>query len=150
MSKITQIYDSLVARVSLVLPTYRRLTNPYEVEDNNELYMTKGFGVAVGPGVRTDRIISCQKSWERGFNIILVNQITTTDHNISANEIIQKNILEDHFALFSDLEKETTLSAITIRSQVESDDGLEFVNLETSRYYVMQINVLTEYLEDLS
>lgn len=150
MSKISMIHAALIARLEAVLPTYRRLTNPYDIEDNNELYLTKGFGIAVGPGFRTDRLVSCQKSWERDFNILLTNQITTTDHNLSANETIQKNMLEDHYAVFADLEKETTLSAITIRSQVESDDGLEFVDLETSRYYLMQINVITEYLEDLT
>lgn len=150
MSKITQIHEALLARLAAVLPSYRRLANPYDIEDNNELYMTKGYGVAVGSGTRTDRLISCQKSWERSFTVILINQITTTDHNIAANDDIQRNLLEDHFAVFSDLEKETTLSQIAIRSQVESDDGIEFVDLETARYYVIQLSVLTEYLEDLS
>ena len=150
MSKISQIHAALLARLDAVLPSYRRLTNPYDIEDNNELYLTKGYGVAVGPGLRTDRLVSCQKSWERSFDVILTNQITTTDHNILANDTIQKSILEDHFAVFSDLEKETTLSALTIRSQVEADDGLEFVDLETARYYAMQITILTEYLEDFT
>lgn len=150
MSKISQIYDALVARLVAVLPTYSQLPNPYDIEANNELYLTKGFGVAVGAGARTDRLISCQKSWERTFNIVLTNQITTTEHNIDANETIQKNLLEDHFLVFEDLEKETTLSALTIRSQVETDEGLEFVDLDDARYYAMQITILTEYLEDLT
>ena len=150
MSKISLIYDALVARCDSVLTDYSQLPNPYDIEANNELFLSKGFGVAVGAGLRTDRLISCQKSWERTFSVILTNQITTTEHNIDANETIQKSILEDHFALFSDLEKETTLSQITIRSQVEADDGLEFVDLDDARYYAMQITVLTEYLEDLT
>lgn len=150
MSKISQIHAALIARLEAVLPNYKRLPNPYDIEDNNELYLSKGFGVAVGPGVRTDRLVSCQKSFERTFSILMTNQITTTDHNITANETIQKNILEDHFLVFSDLEKETSLSALTIKSEVDSDDGLEFVNTEAARYYLIQINVICEYLEDLT
>lgn len=151
MSKISTIYDALIARLVAVLPSdYHRLTNPYDIEDNNELYLTKGYGVAVGPGSRTDRLVSCQKSFERSFSIALTRQITTTDHNISDNEDIQKALLEDHFTVFSDLEKETTLSAICIKSEVDGDEGIEFVNLDVSRYYLMQIIVNTEYLEDLT
>ena len=150
MSKISQIHDALLARLSSVLPSYRQLTNPYDLEDNNELYLTKGYGVAVAPGNRTDRMISCQRSWLRTFNVVLTNQITSTDHNITANTAIQKSLLEDHFQVFSDLEKETTLSALTLRSQVESDGGIEFLDIETARFFIMQLNISCEYVEDLT
>lgn len=150
MSKISDIHAALIARLTAILPGYNRLTNPYDFEDNNELYLTKGFGVGVGAGVRTDRLISCQKSWERTFFVLLTNQITSTDHNLAANETIQKSLLEDHFLVFEDLEKETTLSALCIKSEVDSDEGIEFVSGDIARYYLMQINIICEYLEDLS
>lgn len=150
MSKISSIHDAMVAAISGVLPSHSRLANPYDPSDNNELYLTQGYGVGIGPGVRTDRTISCVQSWERSFFVILTRQVTTTDHNIGDHDVIVKNLLEDHFLIFSELEKETTLSGLCIKSQVESDSGIEFVETDRSRYYLTQLDLITEYIEDLT
>lgn len=150
MSKITTIHDTLIALLSSTLSSeYKQLPNPYLIEDNNELYLTKGFGVAVGAGVRTDRLINCSSSWERTFNLILVNQITTTQHNIDTRQTIAKNLLEDHYKVFIELEKETTLSSVTIKSQVDNDTGLQFLS-ELNSYYFIETTITCEYLESLS
>lgn len=150
MSKISSIHDAIVAAVTSVLPTHHQLTNPYDPSDNNELYLTRGFGVGVGPGLRTDRNLSCQASWERSFSVLLTRQVTATDHNTTAQETIVKDLLEDHFLIFEELEKETTLSQLCIKSQVEADTGIEFVETDRSRYYLMQLDLITEYTEDLT
>lgn len=150
MSTISTIHDTLLSTLSSVLPpTYRQLPNPYEIEDNNELFLTQGYGVAIGAGSRTDRLINCSASWERNFNIILVNQVTTTDHDITAKQTIAKNLLEDHYAVFINLENNASLSSLTINSQVDSDSGIQFVG-DLNRYYFVEISVTCEYLESLS
>lgn len=152
MSKITTIHDGIISLVSSTLPsTYQQLPNPYRPEFNNERYLTKGFGVAVGGSERTDRIVSCQSSWERRFQIILTNQITSTDHNIVSRETITKSLLEDHFLLVQAIEKDVSLSSSTINFRIESDAGIEFLEVgERGRYFVIVIEVLAEYLEDLT
>lgn len=151
MSKISTIHDALVTAVTGVLPGRTQLPNPYDPEANNELYLTNGFGVAVGPGIRTDRLISCHMSWQRTFVVLLVNQISTTDHNTSGREDITKNLLEDHFLVFDLLEK-TTLSS-TIKAEVFSDTGITVLRPEGDglrRYLLTEIDVSAEYLEDLT
>lgn len=152
MSKISTIHDAIVTLVSTNLSTYDQLPNPYRPELNNELYLQKGFGVAVGAGQRTDRLISCQLSWERIFQIVLTKQITTTAQNLSQLETISKDLLEDHFTILDALEKDTTLTQTAINSRIISDAGIEFLEIEdsTGRYFVMVIDVLAEYLEDLN
>lgn len=151
MSKISTIHDALVTAVSGVLTSRIQLPNPYIPEANNELFLSNGFGVAVGPGARTDRQISCQMSWQRDFTIILTNQMTTTDHNTDEREDITKSLLEDHFTLFDLLEK-TTVSG-TIKTEIFSDSGITFLEPEGEglrRYLLMEIDVAAEYLEDLT
>ena len=147
MSVISTIHDTLITKVSSVLSSdYKQLPNPYELGENNELYLTKGFGLAVGAGSRTDRLINCKASWQREFSLTLVNQITTTDHDLDKRQDIAKSLLEDHFLVFIELEKDTSLSGLVIDSKIESDSGLQFIS-EINRYYFIDMSLTVEYLE---
>lgn len=150
MSKISTIHDNLLALISTNLGSeYKKLPNPYIIDDNNELYLTKGYGLAIGPGARTDRLVSCRQSWQRDFTLYLTQQITTTDHNTDDRETIIKAMLEDHFTLFDALESDSTLSGSAIRAQMESDSGITILDLESARYLLLEIDVIAEYLENV-
>ena len=150
MSKVSDIHDNLVALVRSILTTHKELPNPYIPEENNELYLTKGFGVAVGPGNRTDRLISCKHSYQRDYVVLLTRKMEATDHQTSRRQTVAKDILDDHFAVMDALEKDSTLSGEAIKAEFFSDSGIEFIEVDTSRYFIMSIDVTTEYLEDLT
>lgn len=150
MSKISQIHDALITLVSGQLTTYKKLPNPYFIQDNNELYLTKGFGVAVGGGSRTDRLISCQFSWQRDFSIILTQLVATTDSNTSQRETIVKNMLEDHTLVIEALERDASLTGLCIKAEAFSDTGIQYLEGATGRYFLIEIDVITEYLKDLT
>lgn len=150
MSKISQIHDAILSLVAGELPTYKKLPNPYFIADNNELYLTKGYGVAVGSGSRTDRLLSCQFSWQRNFTIVLSNLVTTTDHNTTQREALVKGMLEDHTLVIEALEKDAALSGLCIKAEVFSDSGIQYLAGTTGRYFILEIDVTTEYLKDLT
>jgi len=151
MSKISTIHDGIVSLIQTELPTYAQLPNPYALELNNELYLTKGFGVAVAAAQRTDRTLSCQFSWEREFQIVLTNQVTATDHDITARQTITKAMLEDHYALAHEIEKTALLSGVAVNFRIVSDSGLQFLELgERGRYFILVISTLAEYFEDFT
>lgn len=154
MSKISQIHDQLVSIVAGLLPTYKKLPNPYFIQDNNELFLTKGFGIGVGAGNRTDRMLSCQFSWQRQFNIVLTHLVSTTDSNTTQRESIVKSMLEDHTLVIEAIEKNVQLNGSTtglcIRAEALSDSGIQFLEGATGRYFMIEIDVITEYLKDLT
>lgn len=150
MSKISQIHDALISLIAGQLSTYIKLPNPYFIRDNNELFLKKGYGVAVGTGTRTDRLLSCQFSWQRDFHVVLTQLVTTTDSNTTQRETIVKNLLEDHTLVIEQIEKNTSLNGLCIRSEVVSDTGIQYLEGETGRYFVIEIDVVTEYLKDLT
>lgn len=150
MSKISTIHDAIVTKISTNLSTYSQLPNPYALEENTNLYLKKGFGVAVGPGERTDRVIGCQTSWSRTFTVTLTNLVSTTDHKTTARETIAKALLEDHFTLLKQFDKDADLSGNAIDGVVVSDGGIEFVRIDDAPHYVTEIELSVEYLEDLT
>jgi len=150
MSTISEIHDAIVSLVAGQLTTYKQLPNPYFIQDNNELFLTKGFGVAVGPGFRTDRQLSCQFSWRRDFTVVLSRLVTTTDHNISQRETLVKSLLEDHTLVMETLEKNVSLNGLCVKAEVISDTGIQFLEGATGRYFVIELDISTEYFKDLT
>ncbi len=150
MSNISTIHDNIVSKISTNLSTYSQLPNPYVIEDNNNLYLKKGFGVAVGPGGRTDRLVGCQTSYERFFNVILINQVTTTEHNTTSRETLVKNLLEDHYTLLKQFDIDASLSGVSSDGVVFTDGGVELVLIDGVQHYMIEIELRVEYFEDLT
>lgn len=150
MSLISTLHDAIVTKISTNLTGYTQLPNPYDIEDNNKLYLKKGFGVAVGPGNRSDRIIGCKVSWQRFFNVTLINAVTTTDHNTTSRETIAKSLLEDHYTLLSQFEINAGLGGNAIDGIVIQDSGIEFIIIDGTPYYMSEIEIGVEYFEDLT
>ena len=150
MSKISTIHDLIVSKITSNLTAYTQLPNPYILEENTNLFLKKGFGIALGPGNRTDRVIGCQTSWQRTFNVILINIVTTTDHNTTARETIGKDLIEDHFILLKQFDKDADLSGNAIDGVVVADNGIELVEIDGVPHYVIEMEIIVEYLEDLT
>lgn len=150
MSKISTLHDAIVSKISTNLSSYTQLPNPYVVEENPHTLMTKGFGIAIGPGVRTDRVVGCQVSWERSFLITLINYVVTTDSNTTVRENITKTLLEDHYTLLTQFEIDAGLSGTAIDAIVSQDGGIEFIEIDSRPYFLTETELVVEYLEDLT
>lgn len=149
-TKISQIHDALTALCATLFTNSKKLTNPYSSLDNNELFLQNGFGVAVGAGSRTDRFLSGQTSWQRDFSVVLTALVPTTDQNIGQKEVVAKALLENQWLLLNALDSETTLGGLCIKAEVFSDSGIQFLQGQTGRYYILEIDVITEYRENLT
>lgn len=150
MTKISTLHDAIISKITTNLSSYTKFANAYILERNPKTLLKKGFGVSIGPGVRTDRIIGCQVSWERLFQIVLVNQIHTTENNATVKETAMKAILEDHYTLLTKFEIDGGLSGNAIDGIVSSDGGVDYLEIDDTPYFVMQIDLSLEYFEDLT
>lgn len=147
MGKVTDIHDALVDLVETTLgATYTRIPNPYLVMENAHTFLTKGFGIGVGSGVRLD-LGTCQASYQRTYQIILTNLVYSTVNNVDTREAIDLSILEDFQALFLALERDPHIGGTVFRSTVESDTGIEFADSEALKFIMMTIDVTVEYQE---
>lgn len=150
MSKITDIYDAWVTLVTAELPDYRRLPNPYEASANANVILNKGYGIVAGAGSNTERKLGCKLSIARDFGIILTKQIAKTDHDTSGRANQEKALFEDQYTLIKALEMDPELSGTAAKAFFVGDGGLEILELETGRYFVLASQFNVEYFETLT
>lgn len=150
MTLISALHDAIVTKIATNLTSYKQLPDPYEIESNNKLYLKKGFGVAIKEGEATDRNVGCLWSYKRMFEIPLVNQITTTDHNITSRETLAKSILEDQYTVMTQFQIASSLGGNAISAIGISDDGVNIIYIDDVPYYIIRITLDLEYIEDLT
>lgn len=151
MSKISTIREDLETIIDGLLTGYQKIPNPYELEKISNVILRKGYGIAFGPGANTNRQLGCQLSVDREFAIILTREVAATEHNAEARETVEKSIFEDQYLIIKAIEKDADLlGSSAANARYVSDNGLEYVGLENSRYFVLVSNFSTEYFENLT
>lgn len=148
-NKILQIYDEVVDLLEATLGTqYKRLPNPYAVDQNTYLHLNNGYGLAVGPGVDTQRYVGCLITWERVYSIILVRRMVTTQNNIGSRELIEKDLLDDLDSLRKAIYLNSTLGGLAIKSTVLDDQGVAFIDADRLKFISLEASLFVEYQED--
>ena len=149
MSKMTDIHNAIIAKVEATLTGYKHIPNPYDANDNPELYLKKGFGVAIGPAFKIPRNIGCKRSIERSFVVILVKQVTASDTNSTLRANIGLDLMEDQFSLFKAFELEDNIGGTGAATQVIGDSGLDYIDGERQRFFLTEMEISTEYFEEI-
>jgi hypothetical protein len=150
-TKVSQIYDALVALVGTTLTGYRRIANPYLVERTaSQLVLMKGFGVSVGSGQETESSTGMVRGRERNFNVLLVNQVTALEQDATGHGSIEKALLEDFIALENAIELDLSLGGVCAKVDYTGDSGVQYLSGETGRFISISINFSVLYQETLS
>lgn len=152
MSIISTAIDALVSRIETVLDAstngYTRIPNPYLVEDNTELKLKKGYGVAFLNGTNTQRQVNCKFSVSRTMEVVLTRLYTGSEENAVTRASLEKLLFEDQYKIINDLEQDLTINGATMYTRWETDSGIEFVAGETGRFLMLKTQFSLEYLED--
>lgn len=151
MSLISDGFDALILRVETVLDAatnnYTRLPNPYNVEDNTEIKLRKGYGVALQAAENTNRQVNCKFSVSRTMEVVLTRLYTGYEENAVEKASTEKLLLEDQYKIINDLEQDVTINGTTMYTRWETDGGLEYVSGETGRFLMLKTQFSLEYLE---
>lgn len=156
MSALSLIYDAMNADLEALypLPTYRKLDNPYIVEENSSLILNRGWGFAIGSGSNTKRKIGCKLSIEREITLIntIVNRGTVRDMTI--RESAEKQIMEDQFLAIKAFEKDPNISVSVAqyvsKMEFQGDNGIEYIFDDKTNFLVMRSSFIMEYFEDIN
>ena len=149
MTVIASIKSAVIAQCETSLgATWKRISNPYDIEGNSYLQLQKGFGVVTGPGTNTERYVGCLVTWERQFTIILVKKMATTQNNIDMRDDIEIELLDAHDVLRKAFHLNKNLGGLAIDVDVSFDDGMVFVDTDRLKFLSLPINLAVEYQED--
>jgi hypothetical protein len=153
MSLISSAFDAMIARLEVVLDAqangYTRIPNPYNLEDNTELKLKKGYGIGFLSATNTNRQVNCKFSVNRTMEVTLTRLYTGSEENASSKSNLEKLLLEDQYKIIKDFEQDITINGQTMYTRWESDSGIEFVAGATGRFYALKTQFSLEYLENL-
>jgi hypothetical protein len=132
-----------------VLTDYRRIPNPYVLEQNADILLEKGFGVAVGPGEKANLTVT-KMDYRRFFNLILVRLVSATENDSDTRDTIETALLEDLQTVRHEIETDgQTLGGTVVRTDYESDSGLQFLLGNNVKFYALSITLSVVYEETL-
>jgi len=150
MTQVSTVYDALETLIEGELSGYGKLPNPYDPENNSGLLLDKGYGIAFGPGVNTERYVNCKITIERVFSIPLVNVVVATENDTDRHATLEKTIQEDAFKIIKALENDSRLGGAAVKARYSDDSGVLFLEGDREKYLLQQLEVAVEYFEDLS
>lgn len=152
MSKITSLYDYFVTRIEAVLPSHKRLSDPYLFVRNTESEKRQGWGLTVLNGENTFTQISCDIVLSQSFQVILTRQVQGRELDTEKKVNAEKQLLEDLFLIIQDVESNPTLSqpATIIDGAYLAHGGIEFLPSERDEFVKLTASFRFRYREDFN
>lgn len=153
MSNISTIYDRIDALLGETFTSgngYRKMVFPYDLGQNDNFILNKGYGFYIGAGNNTDIFFEGNLvNFQRELVIILSRVDRGTDYDTDLRESAEKNLFEDQKTLISTLEKDATLRPLVAKVVYDSDNGIEFAfdEEERSNFLFLQTSFLFDYVE---
>jgi hypothetical protein len=151
MSIISTAYDALLGRVETVLDTaaqgYFRLPNPYKPDENNQRFLVKGYAIAMGGSVNTQRFVNCKFSINRTMTVILTRQYFAREDDADAKADAEKALFEDQYSLINDFEQDISINGQTMYTRYVSDSGIEYVQGDNDKFIMLRTEFALEYIE---
>jgi hypothetical protein len=150
MSNISTFYDTILTRTAAVLPAaYQKLSNPYQIDQNQEMALRAGYGIAVGPAENTNRQIDCNLSIKRTITVTLTRKHFATELNRTDKEAAEKQLLEDQLLLVKEFEKDpmSVYSNNVTKFVFVGDNGIESVFDQKNDFLKLTMSFDSEYFE---
>lgn len=128
MSNFSLLYDGLITLIEGQLSTYKRLSDAYDVENNDMLRIAKGYSLAIASGENTNRTLCGQLSEERNFIFKLTNLAAVNELDPVAKATIEKSIMEDIRKVYRKLQTTHSLGTVQVSSiRFNTDEGIEYL-----------------------
>jgi hypothetical protein len=150
MSAITDLYDALdtMLAATFATPTYKKLANPYTLELNDTLSLSRGWGFKIGPKSAANLTLARYEQFQVEISIIQTIAQRGTDRDIVIRQNAEKTLLEDQFLLVDYLRQNTALFAKLWKLDYSSDSGIEFVPFTEQQNYFTITTSLTAIIAE--
>jgi hypothetical protein len=150
MTKVSLVHDALITLLESTLTGYTRLPNPYQPDENTNLFLKQGFGLKLGTGENTNRTLGGFQFMRRTFTVVLTRQYFALESDADAKAATEKQLLEDALLIQKAIEEDQTVGGTSVSATFTRDSGIEFVSNQTERYMKTEIEILAEYFETLN
>lgn len=152
MSRITDVYNAIEARLVAVLPNHKRLPHPDLLELNTPQTLRQGYGILIGQGVNSVRETGCRVSIQRDFIVSITRESFQSDFVADKRETAEKTVYEDLKLVIEDVETDPKIgtSNVLIGAKYLSDAGTELVLIDKLSFIKVEAIIQVEYFEDIT
>lgn len=149
-TKITDIYNALVALLQETLPDHKRLTNVDEIEENDASLLRMGWGLKIGGATISQDVICPQYNLERKFQITLTREYLAKDSDVARREASKLLVLEDLHLVLAEAVSQIQLSELATSFVYEDDGGPEELTLQDKPYHMLEATFTVRYFQLVS
>jgi hypothetical protein len=96
MSKVSNIYDRCLVVLGELYPEHTRIPYAYSLENNNENFLTKGYGLRVG-SANFEELDWCKFTVQRNITVVFTREVYRLDASVEEIDQYTKELLEDVF-----------------------------------------------------
>ena len=150
MSKVSTIHENMLTRIGAILTSHVRLSNPYKIEENPEILLKQGYGIAIGSANKIRGDLNNYRRFEREFTGSITRKFAAKENDGASKATTEKQILEDAFLVAKDFELDTTLNETAITTDFVSDGGIEYVAREKDNFLMVRATFAVQYFENLN
>jgi hypothetical protein len=152
MSDISTLYDAVHSRIQTILPTHKRLSDPYLFTKNTDSEKRKGYGVRIGSGEKINpNQLSCDLILRQTMIVVLTRMVQGRETDSDKKAETEKQLLEDLFLIVKDFETEGMTSIPpAISADFISHNGIEFVGTGSDAIMKVETTFEFRYRENLN
>lgn len=113
MSNISTVYNAILTRLGFIYSSntsYTRIPDPYELENNKEIFLRKGYGLKYNGASPVEGELN-QYNNVHSFSIVLSRENIKLESQFTPVDDVTKNILEDVYRLQQDFYASNELNA---------------------------------------
>lgn len=150
MSKISTIYDTLLAKLALIYPTKIRIPNAYDLASNGDPFLRNGWGLKLNSSIYFEMDF-CTYANDREFAVALTREIIKTDTQTDQIDSVTKLLLEDVNTLQKELINPSQLGIIEYIQLITlgSTTGITEVFTNNEKFLSIEVVFSVKLSEDI-
>lgn len=149
MSRLADIHQYYLDQIGSLLPSYTRLSNAYQPEENAIVLLKQGYGVTIGRAQNAKKTHSTALLVSRQFSIVMTREYLALEEDGASKATTEKALIEDAALLRANLEAGFRAGGPALRSRIAGDGGIESVGVSSQRFLKTVIDLEVEYFEEV-
>lgn len=140
-------YDSIISRVATLLSGHTRLRDSYNIEENPEAFLVKGWGLSIEEGgFNTNRLLGPHRTTNINFGLTITRKRFALDTDPASKANADKNLLEDLRVIIDDIwQNNFNISGSPI-IKFTNFTGISQIKTEKNSYLKVKMNIGVEYI----
>lgn len=151
MSTISDLFNSFQGLLQSELSSHMRLTNAYNIADNPEPALRRGYALAIGSGENTEESLSSRITINRALIVVITRGLGGYHTDQAKKGDSEKSLMEDLFKVIRAVEKDPSLNhydpATTgiAHAKFVGDEGISIV--EDTAFIQLRSSFIVKYFE---